>query len=175
MMKSLVMILMFLFLTIVAVFGQDKMSKRELKMQAKQEAYSETKELVKSGAFSFTADWASTQRGRRINLIGNPNSFILKDSTVTGDLPYFGEVQMYDMSGDGGINFDGTAMGLTAIANDKKMKGLVMFSVKSKAGNEVYNCTLTIVGSRSASLSITSSARNRITYDGTIKPLETKL
>ncbi|WP_158584324.1 DUF4251 domain-containing protein [Reichenbachiella sp. MSK19-1] len=170
-MKSLLLILAFLLLTVAVVFGQDKKSRKEAKKEKQRQEYMETKMLLDSGAFSFTATWATTQKGRRINLIGNSNQLTLEDTLTSAYLPYFGVVQMYDMSGEGGINFEGTAQDLKIEHKDKKMRSMVSFEVKSSTGNEVYQCQFTINSNSSAALSVRSSARNQISYDGTIAPL----
>jgi hypothetical protein len=168
---SLLCIFLLLFVTVAAVFGQDRQSKREAKKAAEEKSYQLTKEIIESGEFYFVADWATTQKGRRINLISNPNEFKISDQEAQAKMPYFGAVQMYDMSGEGGINIDGPIEDYQVKYNDKKRRVSVTFKARSSKGNETYACTFNIGAAGGTSLGITSGARNRISYSGQIKAL----
>lgn len=168
---SLLCIFLLLFVTVAAVFGQDKSSKREAKRASEEKHYQSTKQIVETGEFVFVADWATTQKGRRINLISNPNQFEISDQKAQASMPYFGAVQMYDMSGQGGINIEGPVENYEVKYNERKKRITVTFKARSSTGNETYVCTFNIGATGGTSLSITSGARNRISYSGQIKAL----
>ncbi|MCV9387534.1 DUF4251 domain-containing protein [Reichenbachiella ulvae] len=170
-MRSLLIIFALLLLTAFAVLAQDKQSKRAAKKEAEAKKYALTKEILESGEYYFVADWATTQKGRRINLISNPNQFKISDQKAEASMPYFGAVQMYDMSGQGGINIEGPVENYEVKYNEKKNRITVTFKARSSTGNETYACTFNMGATGGTSLSITSGARNRISYSGQIKAL----
>ncbi|PIB34287.1 hypothetical protein BFP72_01990 [Reichenbachiella sp. 5M10] len=165
-MKSLFLILACLFLTVAAVFGQS--AKKVAKREARAKEYAATKALIESGTFSYVADWATTQKGARINLATNGNSLIVTPGESAASMPYFGAVQVPNMSGEGGINFDDQVKNYKVDYKEKKMKIIVSFDVRSSNGNENFHCVFNISSRDNASLGITSGARNSITYEGKI-------
>ncbi len=165
-MKKIYLAILF-FAMIIPLQAQ---SKKELKEQKAKENYAKTKELVNSKNFVFEADWASTQKGRRINLTTNPNFLKVQGDQVIADMPYFGVAQSaIGYSGDAGIKFETAPEKYSVDFNDGKYKITVKFDARNKSEN--FNTVLTIFKNGNASLSISSNSRNHISYDGKVKPL----
>ncbi|MFD1314133.1 DUF4251 domain-containing protein [Namhaeicola litoreus] len=150
------------FLTSLNVFGQTKVEKKA----AEQKAYENLKTQLNNTDFQFIADWANTQKGRRINLIGNPNFLNYGDTKIEADLPYFGVAQMTGYNSTGGIKFIQENPVIKKELNDKKQNIILKFEAQN--GNESFNCTLTLFKNNTATLSVFSSNRNSISYDGRI-------
>ncbi|MGL1886072.1 MAG: DUF4251 domain-containing protein [Reichenbachiella sp.] len=168
-MRSLVLILLLLLGLVVVVYGQDRKAKKK---EAQQEAYLATKEIIESGAYGFEATWATTQKGRRINLIGNGNSFVMEDGYVTANFPYFGVSQVPSMTGNGGITMNGEIKDLEVKYKDKKMKMVVSFKTNDSETNEGLTVFINIGKGGNVSMSVSSTNRSRISYDGELKVLE---
>ena len=164
-----------LFLTILffaLIIPLNAQSKKELKKQKAEKEYAATKELINSKNFIFEADWATTQKGNRINLTTNPNFLKVKGDQVIADMPYFGVAQSaigYG-SGDTGIKFEESPKKYNVEFNDEKYKAVLKFDANNKS--ESFNVILHIYKNGSASLNISSSKRNSISYDGKITALK---
>lgn len=169
-MKKIVVSLFFLLVAVTTVNAQTKAEKKAIKEAQEQEEFAKTKTLVEGEVFTFTADWATTQKGRRINLIGNPNFLRLDHQKVDADLPYFGVAQVasgYGSSSSGGVVAKGDIYNYSQKIDEKKRRITISFSVKNNSEN--FNMILTIYGNGNSNLSVSSSNRNRITYDGKIE------
>lgn len=167
---ALILILMLSF--VAETDAQSRSQKKQKKKELKAQSFQELKEFFEDRNFRFVADWADTQKGRRINLMSNPNSYIQKGDTVNANLPYFGVAQVATMSGDVGINInDQLVEGDKVKFNEKKYRLVYSFKIKSTRG-EYLSCTFTIQANKSASLSIRSTQRNMISYSGAISDLE---
>ncbi|MEP2024885.1 MAG: DUF4251 domain-containing protein [Reichenbachiella sp.] len=162
------------FITLVffgSAVGQSRAEKKKSKKEQKAKSFAEVKEFFENGEFQFVAEWADTQKGRRVNLISNPNSFSKKENKINANLPYFGVVQVATMDGDAGISIENESPHEEDVKyNDKKFRIIYKFNVKSSRGGEILSCIFTIHFNKSASLSIRSSQRNQISYTGEISP-----
>jgi len=170
-MKNIFLLIMALVIS-SNVFAQTKAEKKAMKAKAEQEELAKTKALIDSGTFTFVADWANSQKGGRINMMSNPNFLKIENETADAYLPYFGVVQTPSMSGQGGIEFSGDVTDYTVEFNDKKQKTLIRFNAKN--GSESFTINLTVFKNGNASLIVSSSGRNSISYDGKIKETENK-
>ncbi len=164
-----------IFLTVLffaLIIPLNAQSKKELKKQKAEKEYAATKELINSKNFVFEADWATTQGGKRINLTTNPNFLKVKGDQVSADMPYFGVAQSaigYG-GGDTGIIFEETPKKYNVEFNDKKTKAVIKFDANNKS--ESFNVILHVYKNGNASLSISSSKRNSISYDGKITAIK---
>lgn len=158
-MKPLIAVLLIMALS-HALQGQNKQEKKAAEAQA----YLDLKELVATGVFTFSADWATTQQGNRINLQGNPNSLKFTEDKIIADLPFFGVTQVPSTDGRGGIYFEVEKPEIKTDFNDKKQRIELNFIGKNKT--ESLSCTLSLFKNNTARLQIFSSSRNAITYDG---------
>jgi len=167
-MKKLVLSIVFITIIIPA----QAQNKKEQKNEKNAQAYTEIKALINSGIYIFESDWATTQKGNRINLISNPNFLKMDHENATADLPYFGVSQSPSVgfSGSGGIEFDGVIKDLKVDFNDKKQKVIIKFSAQNKTEN--FNATLAVYRSGNANLSIISNSRNSISYDGKVSKMK---
>ena len=164
-MKRSIIILFGLLLTLNTAVAQ---SKKELKEKKELEDYAKTRKLIDSGTYEFTANWATTQSGRRIDLITNPNYIRMKQQEADIFLPYFGVVQnaSVGMNGKGGIEFKGKVEGYKVEYNEKKRKVIIKF--KTHAKNERFDFILSVYSNGTAYLSVMSNYRNSISYDGKV-------
>lgn len=158
-MKLLITVLL-IFALNHGLLGQNKQEKKAAEAQA----YLDLKELVATGVFTFSADWATTQQGNRINLQGNPNSLKFTEDKIIADLPFFGVTQVPSTDGRGGIYFEVEKPEIKTDFNDKKQRIELKFIGKNKT--ESLSCTLSLFKNHTARLQIFSSSRNAITYDG---------
>jgi len=127
--------------------------------------------LVESGKFLFTADRALPSGGRTVDLMNRANKVEFNGDNAKGDLAYFGKAHTasaaYSSDG-GGIKFDGEMMNKEIKVKKKK----VILSFKMKAPGEQYICSLTSTPSGSATLSISSTNKSSISYNGTVTAIE---
>jgi len=169
-MKKVVLLFVSLLFVSTTLIGQTKAEKKALKAEAAQKEYTKMKTLIESGIYTFVAEWANSQRGGRINMMGNPNYLKMDNENVDAFLPYFGVVQAPSMSGNAGVEFSGPVTNYRVDYNDKKQKVLIRF--KAKNSSESFNLTLTVFQNGNASLNLSSSGRNSISYDGKVKETE---
>jgi len=148
-------------------------------------------EMVASKEFKFDAEWARPiatsslnsiansgilppgNNASNINIMGNGSYFKMEGDSVSADLPYFGERQMgggYDS--ETGIKFEGIPDDLKIEKDETKQRYDIRFQIKKKA--EVYQVQLTLFPSLSATMSVTSSQRFAIRFDGKVSKVEEK-
>ncbi|MFK5879812.1 MAG: DUF4251 domain-containing protein [Flavobacteriaceae bacterium] len=147
-------------------------SKKELKKQKEQKEYTKIKKLIQGGIYTFEAISANTQKGRRIDLTTNSNFLKINNPHTIADLPFFGFSQVSSFKGDGGIKFDSENVDYKIEYNDKKHRITIKFKAKNKA--EAFDLFLTVYSDATATLNISSSHRDFMSYRGNIKetPLE---
>jgi hypothetical protein len=153
-------------------FSQSKSEKKKLKEEKSLKEFEMTKSLINSHAYMFVANWAGTQKGRRIDLTTNPNSLKIEKDQADIYLPYFGIVHSssYGLKDEGGIVFNGTVNNYKVEINDEKQKITISFSAKGK--NDQFDFTLTVFKNKNSSLLVYSNIRNSINYDGNLMDLE---
>lgn len=144
--------------------AQNKAEKKAEKEANELKEYKHIQTVIDSKSFEFVADWATTQKGRRVNLLGNANYFRIDGVNGEADLPYYGVAQTISYSGDAGINFNCEISDYEVTHNEKKKR--IVIKGKASKGSENFGLTLTVYHSGKSSLYISSSNRNSITYDG---------
>lgn len=147
-------------------------SKKELKAAKKQEEYIKTKELINSKQYEFTGEWATTSKGRRVNLISNPTYIKINNTTGDGYLPFFGTGYSGSAYNGGGIEFKNELENYTVTLNDKKHEVTIKFNVKGK--NEKYDVIIRVFAGGNTSTTITSNNRSVMNYSGNTTALEKK-
>ena len=166
--------ILFLFFTFAAspVIAQTKEEKKKQKEELALKEYETTKALINSKTYNFQAEWATSQKGRRINLSTNPNHLKIENDEADIYLPYFGEVHSSSigLSTEGGIVFEGTIENYKVEFNDKKQKAVIKFSANGKYDR--FDFTLIVYKSGSSNLNVTSNIRSTIKYDGKINELK---
>lgn len=146
-------------------------------------------EMVSSKQFKFDAEWARPiatsslnsivnsgmlppgNNAGQINIMGNGSYFKMEGDSVSADLPYFGERQMgggYDS--DTGIKFEGVPDDLKIVKDETKQRYDIRFKIKKKS--EVYQVQLEVYPNLNGNLSINSSQRFTIRYDGKVSDIE---
>jgi len=147
-------------------------SKKELKKQVELKEYTKTKKLIQRGVYTFEATSANTQKGRRIDLTASFNSLKINNAHAIADLPFFGFSQVSNFKGDGGIKFDSENIDYKIEYNDKKHRITIKFKVKNKA--ETLDLFLTVYSDATATLNVSSSHRDFMSYRGDVEevPLE---
>ena len=167
-MKKIILTLLLLSL-ITPITAQTKAEKKELKQEKAAEEYAYLKEFLSKGKLNFEAEWATTNSGRRINLIGNPNYLKIEDNKGDIYLPFFGTAHTSSVGfdGNGGIVFKGDLQKYTVDFNDKKQRATIKFNAKSKS--EYFDFTLTLYANKSGNLNVVSNSRSNMSYSGKIE------
>ena len=147
-------------------------TKRELKKLKEADEFSQTRSLVESGSFRFIALRAFPAKGPTIDLATHHAVAEVLDESAKADLPYFGTAHggVGYSAESGGIVFEGPIEGMNLSVNEKKYRITLTFTVKS--GRDNYKCIYTIMGKGSATLGISSSFREQISYDGRVSAIE---
>jgi hypothetical protein len=171
-MKDLLIAFIFLMIITSPIYGQSKEEKKKLKAETAAKEYDKTKELINSGVYNFQAEWATSQGGRRISLITNPNHVKIDQGEADIYLPYFGVVHVPNagLAGEGGIVFKGSVENYKVEFNDKKQRATIKFSAKGK--NDRFDFTLAVYKSGSTNINVSSNKRSGIKYDGNISVKE---
>lgn len=171
MMKKSIIIILVCMLTNTIVLGQ---SKKSIKKEQEQKEYQEMKAFIEGQKFEFEADWATSQSGRRVNLISNPNFLRIKNDSAQIYLPYFGTLTsgVAAMNNDGGVEFDGLIENYEMTVDDKKQKISIKFNATTK--NDTFNFYLTIFRAGNTLINLNSNFRSAIKYDGNIREIKTK-
>ncbi len=157
------------FLSLTSGFAQN--SKKEAKEKRKQEQYDLIKKLVLEEKYEFIGRKANPQSGRQIDLTTRSNYLRISSGKAHASMPYFGRAFSGGYSNsDGGVKFEGPMENFSVQENDKKRRIIIGFTTKS--ADDSYNCTLTISGMESASLSVSSSKRQTISYTGIVRELQ---
>lgn len=169
-MKKLVtLILVMISLNISA---QSRAEKKAAKKQEQQEQYEKLKTIVESGSYEYEALWANPMGAPRINLATNPNYLRYQKDSMDIFFPYFGVSQTVNTynTRDIGINFSGAPQNYKVSYDDEKMRITIKFSGRSET--ESLDFIIVIYGESSAKVSINSSGRQSISYDGKLEEYE---
>ncbi len=165
--KIILTILLFSF--IIPLSAQSRAEKKKIKEEKAAEEYTYLKDFVNSNKINFEADWATTNTGKRINLIGNTNYLKIDDQEVDIYLPFFGTAHSANVGfgGNGGIEFKGIIGKYSVKFNDKKQLTTIKFSAKEKSEN--FDFSLTLYGNKNANLTVSSNSRSNMSYSGNYK------
>ena len=174
-MKKILALITLLILIVNPVVSQTKADKKAAKEAASIKEYEAMKVFINAESYAFEGEWATSYKGRRINLMSNPTFIKMEAKKADAFLPFFGTAHSGAGYGgsEGGIEFKGEIQNYEVSFNDKKKKGTIKFKAKSKS-SENYDITITINGSTSATVNINSSNRSTMNYSGKIKKFEKK-
>ena len=169
---ALIAILLLLMTTPVAMGQVDSLTGRQLRNFQKDQAYKQVKDLVESGNFQFVAVWGQPQGGGRLDLNGNNNYVRIEDNHVDTFLQYFGRVYNGRIANgnNGGILFQGDMENWEVRYDEKKRK--INYRFTHKTGPETYELIMRIGAGGGASVTVSSSARDFMSFDGYIEPLK---
>lgn len=174
-MKKIFTLITMVILFVNPVISQTKKDKKAAKEETAIKEYEAMKALINSESYSFVGEWATSNKGRRINLMSNPTCIKMEAKNADAFLPFFGTAHSGAGYGgtEGGIEFTGEVQNYEVSFNDKKRKATIKFKSRSKS-SENYNVSITISGGSSTSVNVTSSNRSTMNYSGSIKKLEKK-
>jgi hypothetical protein len=131
------------------------------------EKQSAVKAAIDSQQFVFTAEMAIPSSGQTRHLTSLYQVRVTKDSVIA-DLPYFGRAYNAPIDpSKGGINFTSTEF---EYSKDNWKKGGWQIKIKPKDMSEVQQMFFTISDNGSATLHITNTNRQAISYRGHIDP-----
>ncbi|HSD08387.1 DUF4251 domain-containing protein [Flavobacterium sp.] len=169
-MKTLIMTF-FISFSMMIGFAQEK-TKKQLKDEKKATQLKATEALVDSREYEFEADMAYPQGTRSINLTTNPNYFRVKKDTIDSQMPFFGRAysNVGYGSNEGGMDFKGLVKDYSIKKTSKN------FTIKGevKGDSDTFDFVLTVYYDGDANLSISSTHRSPISYNGRIQKLEIK-
>jgi hypothetical protein len=121
--------------------------------------------LLNSGKFIFRAGYAIPTGGRPINMAGNPGYVIFNNEKMEGDLPFFGTATAgIGLSGDLAIKFKNKPQSFST----RKLKKSYEIVVIVRGDNGTYDLSLVIPLNGQATLSVSSSNRGTIAYNGEV-------
>jgi hypothetical protein len=167
-MKTIVKIAGMLLLLCAISFGSMAQTTKKDR-QAKKVA--DVKEMIENNNYVFHAEFANPMRGGNINLTSEYDLRVGKD-TLVAYLPYFGRAYQAPMDPtDGGIHFTSTRFTYTKQQNKK---GGWDIYVKPSDAKGVEKMFLSISEDGYASLQITSSQRDPISFQGYIEKKKQK-
>ncbi len=153
------------FSTVVPVGAQaqEKMSKKEMKEKQKQEL----KMAVESKSYEFKASQAYSDKGRSINLTGT-YGITVTASKLISDLPFYGTA--YGGAGygsnEGPIQFESTDFGYDS---EPGKKGGWTITIKPNDKKEIQSMILNISEDGYTTVSVTSSNRSLMRYNGKVE------
>ena len=137
------------------------------------EEWSKMENLITSQNFVFSARWAEPVGGRvnQIDLSGSVNYMSLQGTAIEMELPYFGSSQVAQMGGGRqGMRFQSEATDIRTRKNEKQNFYDMEFKTRNKS--ESLSCILRMYSQTRAVLTINSSQRNSIRYEGVVQPLQ---
>ncbi len=157
----------------MGVVGQSKQEKKAQKKALELKAYQDTRALIETTQYTFESDWATANRGRRINLIGNSNYLRIQNDSVYAYLPFFGERYSGGGYGDSGpIEIAELIENYKVELCEKKNRIDIKFSSKNQT--ERFEIQLTIFGGNNGTVYVSSNQRSRMNYDGEFGPIRTE-
>ena len=155
----------------VCISNAQEMSKKEKKAAQKAEQIEKTKALIKAASWQFDARQMIPTQGKSKSLT-SPYHVILHDETVDSYLPYYGRAYRAEYgSTESPMTFKSDISEYT-VENWKKGGWIIKFNAKNKTDNLDFIFTIAETGS--ATLSVTSTNRQSITYYGDIVEFKKK-
>lgn len=161
-----------LFMTCLAVISYCQSSTAQNdaadKSDAKKAAF---KNMVDSQHFVFVAQSVTPLRGQFRSLTSSYDITISKD-TMVSYLPYFGRAYSAPIDpSKAALNFTSTSFSYSVTAHKKNGWNVV---VKPKDNTDIQQLLFTIFDNGSASLNVTSTSRDPISFNGYIQKEERK-
>lgn len=167
-MKTLILTF-FLSFSVLIGFAQEK-TKQQIKEEQRAIKQKEIDALVESKVYEFVADRANPQGGRSIDMTTNSNFFRFEKDTIHSEMPFFGRAYggVAYGGGGGGLDFKGP------IKDYSVEKGKKEYTIKAdvRGTSDSYNIILKVYFNGSAYLTINSSNRSPINYNGKIDKLK---
>lgn len=176
-------------IAILLIFIIGLISCKSSKTAVSPEEFNTIKELVAQKQFEFVADWALPladnslaqlanagllgigSTSGRVNLTGNSNFMRFKNDSITADLPFYGERQISSINNnDTGISFNEPPKDYKVTVNEAKRSIDIHFDISDST--ESFQVIMNVFRNNRARVTINSTQRNMIRYDGYIKKIE---
>jgi hypothetical protein len=191
-MKKYTALLLVVTLSLTYGFSQTRSDRKKAKKEKLEANYLKTKALIDSGNYQFIANWANPLgndvsnvmsgipgagavfQGNRVDLTGNTNFIKISQNTADVIMPYFGRAfsSRINSTTRNGIEFKGQIQDYKVRANNKKQRFDIEFKTKSGTVSSDYQFTVNPGGG--TKLTLSTSNRQIITYDGLITALKAK-
>ena len=167
-MKTIIMTF-FLSFSVLIGFAQEK-TKQQIKEEQKAIKQKEVEALVDSKEYEFVADRANPQGTRSIDMTTNDNFFRFKKDSIHSEMPFFGRAYsgVAYGGGGGGLDFEGPMKDYSIVKGKKDYT----IKVDVRGDSESYSILLKVFFNGNASLTINSSNRSSINYNGKIDKLK---
>jgi len=134
------------------------------------ETWERLENVVTSKSFRFDARWAEPI-GSRVSRVSITGFMLMQGDDLQFDLPYIGQRQVAQMGGGSqGMKFEGTATDVKTSRNEKR--NYYNMDFKTRNQGEALQCNLQVFSGKKAVLTINSSQRNSIVYEGELIPVE---
>lgn len=160
-MKTIFLFITFSLLSISVAYPQEK----------KEREFETIRSLVESNRFKVEVDRALTSGGRNVDLFSNKGYIEVNDSIAKGFLPFFGRAYSVPYGKGGGIEFDNRITEKQLTLPVRKKRKILIYNFTVKGENDTFRITLHISSKGSCSVSVVSSQRSTIHYNGQIQPL----
>lgn len=141
-----------------SLFSQTKAEKKEQKAQ-------EVKAMVEEQRFTISVDRALPMGGRSVNLT-SPYSLELRGDSVVSYLPYFGRAYSVPYGGGDGMRFEKP---ITDYQVSYNKKGTAQIKFVTRSDDDTYRFNVDVHPSGSASISVTPTNRQSISYQGELR------
>lgn len=170
-MKKIVIIAIVMFSVVATNAQEEKKSRKERKAERETKLIEQTKKLVAAKAWQFDARTMLPSKGRSKNLTSS-YSVVLKDSNVDSYLPFMGVAYSAPYGSSESPMIFEAPIEKYSVEDGKKGSYLIKFTAKNK--NDIISYTFNVLPNGSASLSVSSTNRQHISYHGDLVPIEEK-
>ena len=156
--------------SVSTMFSQETpLTRKEKKAALKAEQIDKTRALVKSGEWQFDANHMLPSSGRSRALTSSYR-VIIKDDNLDCYLPFFGRAYRADYGGmSSPMSFEGKISNLQ-VGNWKKGGWIITFKTSNKSDSMDFTFYISETGS--ANLSVNSTDRQAISYNGDLVKIE---
>ena len=168
-MKHLILIVLILGASFVLQAQEKELTRKEKKAKIEAEKKEKVKQLISDKTWRFNADRMLPSNGPSKTLVTDYRVDLLSDK-IESYLPFFGRAYKAEYgSTNSPLDFKGEIDSYN-IQDWKKGGWIVNFNVKNKS--DFMQFTFTIASSGSATLSVNSTDRAHISYQGEITEIE---
>ncbi|MDA8595949.1 DUF4251 domain-containing protein [Flavobacteriaceae bacterium] len=171
-MRKLILICTVILIATSSAFAQskkeEKAEKKKQKEEKKEEYYEAFKKLIDSKDYDFEAVTMFPQDGSSIDITGESNYVKIRHDQADIYMPYMGSSQTLNSftQRENGIIFKGEMQDYKVEINEKN--GRIKISFSGKAQGESLDFVINFYKNLSASLMVNSSARDGISYNGSL-------
>ncbi|MGL5681470.1 MAG: DUF4251 domain-containing protein [Marinifilaceae bacterium] len=131
-------------------------------------------ELVEGGKFTIDINKVLPNGNMDLSRFNPRGEINVCDTTIKGNLPFFGRAYRVSPGSDGGIRFDGTPIRSEWKIIQKRKHAIVDYQFTIREADDVLRFTIEIGTNSNCSVTLNSNNRQTISYLGVIKPLKSK-